>query len=62
MAKTSKASGDTLSKPTEQQEHQIRELAYRFFLERGAEPGREWDDWLRAEAEVLESRRKSQAA
>jgi hypothetical protein len=31
---------------------QIRRRAYQIFLERGARPGQELDDWLRAEREL----------
>ena len=43
-------------------EQRIRERAYQFFEQRGREPGHEWDDWVRAEAEVLETRQQAQAA
>ncbi len=31
----------------------IARRAYELYLERGAEPGRDLEDWLRAEAELL---------
>jgi len=31
----------------------IAERAYRLYEERGSEPGREIEDWLRAEEEIL---------
>ena len=34
-------------------EDQIRKRAYELYLERGAGPDRELDDWLQAEEEVL---------
>ena len=34
-------------------ELQIRERAYELYQERGMAPGRELDDWLQAEGEVL---------
>ena len=33
-------------------EQEIRNRAYEIYLQRGAEPGCEVDDWLRAECEV----------
>ena len=33
-------------------DEEIRRRAYEIFLERGEEPGRELDDWLRAEREL----------
>ena len=33
-------------------EADIRERAYQLFLARGAEPGREMEDWLQAEREL----------
>ena len=37
----------------------IARRAYELFQERGREPGRALDDWLRAEHEVTESRGRS---
>jgi len=34
-------------------EELIRVRAYQFYEERGCEDGHEFDDWLRAEAEIL---------
>ena len=39
----------------------IARRAYELFQERGREPGRALDDWLRAEHEVTESRGRSQS-
>jgi hypothetical protein len=33
-------------------EHEIRIRAYELYLARGAEPGRELEDWLQAEREL----------
>jgi hypothetical protein len=33
-------------------DEEIRRRAYEIFVERGEEPGRELDDWLRAEREL----------
>ena len=35
----------------------IAERAYELFLARGAEPGHDLDDWLRAEREILDAAR-----
>lgn len=35
-------------------EELIRTRAYQLFEERGCEPGHDFDDWIRAEAEVLQ--------
>jgi hypothetical protein len=37
----------------------IAQRAYALFEERGREPGRDVDDWLRAEHEIEEARRQS---
>ena len=34
-------------------EHEIRSRAYEIYLARGAEPGRELEDWLQAERELM---------
>jgi hypothetical protein len=39
----------------------IARRAYELFEERGREPGREFDDWLRAEHELKESQHRSQS-
>lgn len=39
----------------------IARRAYELFEERGREPGRELDDWLRAEHELKESKSRSQS-
>ena len=33
-------------------EHEIRTRAYELYLARGAQPGRELEDWLQAEREL----------
>jgi hypothetical protein len=35
-------------------EARIRERAYQIFLERGAQPGHDIDDWLQAEYELMQ--------
>jgi hypothetical protein len=53
-AKTPPASTD-LAGPGDALEVRIREAAYFRYLARGAEVGRELEDWLQAEADLLES-------
>lgn len=36
---------------------EVARRAYDLFVERGGEPGRDWEDWLRAEAELRDGRR-----
>jgi hypothetical protein len=43
-----------------QSDEEIRVRAYEIFLERGAEPGRELEDWLQAERECGQQRRTSE--
>ncbi len=43
-------------------EDQIRLRAYELYEERGREDGRDIDDWLRAEAEVVRKRSRIHAA
>jgi hypothetical protein len=43
-------------------EDQIRQRAYEIFLARGAAPGQDVQDWLRAERELQTSRNKSDQA
>jgi hypothetical protein len=57
MAK-SKASGAD-ARPSDDE---ISARAYELFLQRGSVPGHENDDWLQAEAELIEARRSAQAA
>ncbi len=37
----------------------IQSLAYRLFEERGCDPGREWEDWLEAERQILKCLKSS---
>jgi hypothetical protein len=73
MASKSKRNGSTELQATSTQadtretplgkaarEDEIRRRAYEIYLERGAEPGREMEDWLQAEGE-LERRTLRQA-
>jgi hypothetical protein len=36
-------------------EERIRRRAYEMYLERGGEPGRDLEDWLHAERELMDS-------
>lgn len=40
---------------------EIARRAHEFYLARGAQPGHEMEDWLRAEKEILEEARRSEA-
>jgi hypothetical protein len=57
MAK-SKASGAD-ARPSDEA---ISQRAYELYLQRGSVPGHENDDWLQAEAELMEARRNAEAA
>jgi len=41
---------------------EISQRAYELYLQRGSEPGHETDDWLQAEAELIEARRNAEEA
>ena len=43
-------------------EHQIRQRAYELYEECGREDGHELDDWLRAEAEIMQKKARTIAA
>lgn len=43
---------DTTSDPTVCLQHLIQKRAYELYEARGGEPGREMEDWLRAENEI----------
>jgi hypothetical protein len=43
-------------------QEQVRRRAYEIFQQRGMEPGSELEDWLQAEAEVLDTRVSRRAA
>ena len=45
--------------PRAASEQEIRGRAYEIYLERGAQPGHELEDWLRAERELTASRSNS---
>ena len=49
-AKTAIAKGEALLDPTREEE--IRNRAYEIYLQRGAQPGDELEDWLQAEREL----------
>lgn len=50
------------SENTDSRENLIRLRAYELYERRGSEAGHELDDWLQAEAEVLEADIKASAA
>lgn len=41
------------------QQEQIRQRAYQLYLERGARPGSAFDDWMKAEQEILRKREEA---
>ena len=57
MAKSKSSGAD--ARPSDEE---ISQRAYELFLQRGSAPGHENDDWLQAEAELMEARRSAQAA
>jgi len=62
--RTSSASRRSITQPGSTPEllEQIRVRAYELFEQRGREAGHEVEDWLRAEAEVLQKTSKTTAA
>ena len=42
-------------------DEEIAQRAYELYLQRGSAPGHETDDWLQAEAELIEARRNTGA-
>ncbi len=57
MAKSKSAGAD--GRPSDEE---ISQRAYELYLQRGSAAGHETDDWLQAEAELIEARRNAQAA
>ncbi|HSS37429.1 MAG TPA: DUF2934 domain-containing protein [Polyangia bacterium] len=57
MAKSKSSGAD--ARPSDEE---ISQRAYELFLQRGSAPGHENDDWLQAEAELMEARRNAEAA
>ena len=51
-AKTNQSRADNASANLEPKNDEIRRRAYEIYLEGGSLPGRELDDWLRAEREL----------
>ena len=43
-------------------EQEIRHRAYQIYLERGAQPGHDLEDWLQAEGELATNRRNFQVS
>jgi len=58
MSKTAKSSSSALKKPragkSAPTQDEIARRAYEIYLERGAAPGHELEDWTRAERELLQ--------
>jgi hypothetical protein len=57
MAKSKSSGAD--ARPSDDE---IAARAYELYLQRGSVPGHETDDWLQAEAELIEARRNAEAA
>ena len=57
MAKSKSSGAD--ARPSDEA---ISQRAYELYLQRGSVPGHETDDWLQAEAELMEARRNAEAA
>ncbi len=57
MAKSKSSAAD--ARPSDEE---ISQRAYELYLQRGSVPGHETDDWLQAEAELIEARRNAEAA
>jgi hypothetical protein len=57
MAKSKSSGAD--ARPSDEA---IAQRAYELYLQRGSVPGHETDDWLQAEAELMEARRNAEAA
>jgi hypothetical protein len=53
---------NVVSRDRADREEEIRLRAYQIYLQRGGQDGSELQDWLQAEAEVLEVPRRQQAA
>jgi hypothetical protein len=47
---------------TRPSDEEISQRAYELYLQRGSVPGHETDDWLQAEAELIEARRNAEDA
>jgi hypothetical protein len=60
-ARSSQAGGTSPTAPAPFTEDDIARRAYDLFVERGCEPGRDLDDWLRAESELTASARQIDA-
>jgi Protein of unknown function (DUF2934) len=65
MPKTRESASPKLKKTVAANGHhptheQIALRAYHIYLERGAAPGKELDDWTRAEREIIEEQKKPQ--
>ena len=56
-----KTSGMQSPHPAAPSPEEIRARAYEIYIDRGQTEGRELDDWLQAEIELIESLRKRQS-
>jgi hypothetical protein len=61
-ASPAKKSPATVTSDPQQLEHQIRLRAQQLYEEGGREDGHELDDWLRAEAEIMQKKTGTIAA
>ena len=52
----------TVTSDPQELEHQIRLRAQQLYEEGGREDGHELDDWLRAEAEIMQKKARTTAA
>ena len=57
-----KKSPTTVTTDPQELEHQIRLRAQELYEARGREDGHELDDWLRAEAEIMQKKARTIAA
>jgi hypothetical protein len=57
-----KKSPATVTSDPQELEHEIRVRAQELYEARGREDGHELDDWLRAEAEVMQKKARTTAA
>ena len=61
-ANPSKKSPATVTSDPQELEHQIRLRAQQLYEEGGREDGHALDDWLRAEAEIMQKKARTTAA
>ena len=61
-ANPSKKSPATVTRDPQELEHEIRLRAQQLYEEGGREDGHALDDWLRAEAEIMQKKARTTAA